>query len=313
MLQNCVAIAQDVPRVSVKKVFLKERPGDTGQYLTAFFRRHHVECITYRHISTVKESLARTSGKLDVLISVYNEDRMDSELLSRFAHKINFHPSPLPRYGGLSPESWAILAGESVHGTTWHAMAPDLDTGDILSQQLFTLDPAWTAFDLALECTRTGCRLFKPLLIDLTQDKLNYRPQDPRERSYFTRKLLPFGGRFPFRVGYEVAETLRRATAYFPMPNPFCTPTVTIGSTVIGLVRFSVHAGGGVAPPGTIIAADGDSVSFAMAGGVLKLNLVLLPGAKCVRSTDPAALALLRVGCRAEVEDKTYGTMGLNP
>lgn len=312
MLQSCVAIAEEVPGVSVKKVYLKEMPCDTGRYLTAFFAKHHVECITYQRISTVKESMAGTSAKLELLISVYNEDRLDSELLSRFTHRINFHPSPLPRYGGLSPESWAILAGESAHGATWHAMAPELDTGDILSQQLFTLDPAWTAYDVALECTRTGCRLFKPLLIDLTQDKLTYRPQDPDERSYFTRKLLPFGGRFPFRVGYDVAERLRRATAYFPMPNPFCTPTVTIGNTVIGLVRFSVHAEADVALPGTIIAADEESVSFAMAGGVLKVNLVLLPGNKCVRSTDPAARALLKVGCRAAVEDKTYDAMGLS-
>jgi methionyl-tRNA formyltransferase len=312
MLQNCVAIAEEVPGVSVKKVFLKKRPGDTGRYLTEYFKKHHVECITYQHISTVKESLVRTSGKLDLLISAYNEDRLDSELLSRFTRKFNFHPSPLPRYGGLSPESWAILAGESVHGATWHVMAPELDIGDIVSQQLFTLDPSWTAYDVALECTRTGCRQFKPLLIDLTQDKLTCRSQDPHERSYFTRKLLPFGGRFPFQVGYETAERLRRATAYFPMSNPFCTPTVTIGDITIGLVRFSVHVEADVALPGTIIATDEDSVTFAMAGGVLKVNLVLVPGGKCVRSTDPAALALLKVGSRAAVEDKTYDAMGLS-
>jgi methionyl-tRNA formyltransferase len=252
------------------------------------------------------------SGDLNLLISAYNEDLLDSELLSRFTCKINFHPSPLPRYGGLSPESWAILAGESVHGATWHMMAQDLDIGDIVSQQLFTLDSSWTAYDVALECTRTGCRLLKPILIDLTHDKLAYRPQDPHERSYFTRKLMPFGGRFPFKVGYEIAERLRRATAYFPMPNPFCTPTVAVGNTTVGLVRFSVHAEAEVALPGTIIAANEDSVSFAMSGGVLKVNLLLLPGGKCVRSTNPAALALLKVGSRAAVDDNTYDAMGLS-
>jgi methionyl-tRNA formyltransferase len=312
MLQSCVAIAEEVPGVSVRKVFLKERPGDTGRYLSAFFGRHHVECVTYQHFSTVKEALAGMSENLDLLISVYNEDRVDEELLSRFKHKINFHPSPLPRYGGLSPESWAILAGESVHGATWHEMVPELDTGDIVSQELFTLDPGWTACDVALECTRTGCRLFKPLLIDLAHDKLTYRPQNLADRSYFGRRLLPFGGRFPFRAGYEAADRLRRATAYFPIPNPFCTPTVIMGDVVIGLIRFSVHREVDVALPGTVISINEDGVGFAMAGGILNVNLLLLPGGKCVRSTDPAALALLTLGRRAVVEDEIYDAMGLS-
>ncbi len=312
MLQNCVAVAEEVQGVSVKKVFLRQRPGDTGRNLAAFFAKHHVECITYEHVSTVKESLARTSEKLELLISVYNEDRLDSELLSRFTHKINFHPSPLPRYGGLAPESWAILAGESLHGVTWHVMAPELDAGDILSQQVFRLDPACTAYDVALESITRGCRLFKPLLIDLTHDKLIYRPQDLTERSYFSRKALPFGGRFPFRVGYEVAERFRRATAYFPMPNSFCTPSVSINNTTIGLVKFSVHPEASSAAPGTIIAADEAGVRLAMVGGVLNVNLVLLPGGRCVRSTHTASLALLKVGCRAAVEDNAYNAMGLS-
>jgi methionyl-tRNA formyltransferase len=312
MLQHCVAIAKDVAGVSVKEVFLKEKPTDPGRYLTTFFRKHDVECITYREIATVKAFLSRMPGKRDLLISVYNEDWVDSELLSCFIHKLNFHPSPLPRYGGLSPESWAILAGERVHGATWHVIAPKLDTGDIVSQKLFALDSSWTAYDVALECTRTGCRLFKPLLSDLAQNKLTCYPQDSGKSTYFTRKMVPFGGRFPFLAGYEAAERLRRATAYFPMPNPFCIPTINIGTTTIGLVRFSVRAGREVASPGTVIAVHDDGVSFAMVGGTMKVDLALLPGGRCARPTDSVVRGLLGVGCCAAIDDREYDAMGLS-
>jgi hypothetical protein len=45
----------------------------------------------------------------------------------------NFHDGPLPHYAGLNTPAWAILAGETNHGVTWHALSDGIDEGDILA------------------------------------------------------------------------------------------------------------------------------------------------------------------------------------
>jgi methionyl-tRNA formyltransferase len=47
---------------------------------------------------------------------------------------INLHPALLPRHRGPVPLSWALRAGDSVFGVTWHRMDAELDTGGILAQ-----------------------------------------------------------------------------------------------------------------------------------------------------------------------------------
>ena len=43
----------------------------------------------------------------------------------------NFHDGPLPHYAGLNTPAWAILAGETRYGVTWHALTEGIDEGDI--------------------------------------------------------------------------------------------------------------------------------------------------------------------------------------
>ena len=52
---------------------------------------------------------------------------------------VNGHPSLLPRYRGPSPVSWAIRNGDEEIGFTFHYMAAELDTGNILAQERITL------------------------------------------------------------------------------------------------------------------------------------------------------------------------------
>ena len=53
---------------------------------------------------------------------------------------INGHPSLLPRFRGPSPVSWAIRAGESEIGWTFHRMDAEFDTGPILAQDTFPIE-----------------------------------------------------------------------------------------------------------------------------------------------------------------------------
>jgi len=74
---------------------------------------------------------------------------------------INIHPGLLPRYRGPTPTAWAILNGENRFGITIHLMDADIDTGDILFQQEYDIDPDETGYQLHLRAMRLGAELLK--------------------------------------------------------------------------------------------------------------------------------------------------------
>jgi methionyl-tRNA formyltransferase len=47
---------------------------------------------------------------------------------------INMHPALLPRHRGPIPLAWALRAGDTEWGATWHRMDAELDTGNVLVQ-----------------------------------------------------------------------------------------------------------------------------------------------------------------------------------
>lgn len=54
---------------------------------------------------------------------------------------INLHPSLLPKYRGASPIQSAILAGETVTGTSIYRMIAAMDAGPVIAQKSLNIDP----------------------------------------------------------------------------------------------------------------------------------------------------------------------------
>ncbi|MEA2019819.1 MAG: formyltransferase family protein [Campylobacterota bacterium] len=52
----------------------------------------------------------------------------------------NFHPSPLPAYCGVNPVNWGIYNRELEWGSTWHRLTDKLDRGEIIHQDIFSID-----------------------------------------------------------------------------------------------------------------------------------------------------------------------------
>lgn len=85
--------------------------------------------------------------------SSLNSMKLDLALVSCFPHRItgellnipkngflNLHPSLLPDFRGPSPQFWIFQKGaQDKAGVTVHVMDEDLDTGDIICQQLVNL------------------------------------------------------------------------------------------------------------------------------------------------------------------------------
>lgn len=115
-------------------------------------RRMGVQCRKVRSSAQILAFLKRDfSGKnkqLDVLISSQSIILKPNVLeFARFG-SINRHSGLLPSYGGLWPVVHALIRGESILGTTVHAMIPDVDKGQVINQGNFAVDPGQTVFEI---------------------------------------------------------------------------------------------------------------------------------------------------------------------
>ena len=80
----------------------------------------------------------------DIVLSLQNNRIIGEKWLNFFDHKlgiVNVHYAPLPKYGGYWPEMWAIWNQEKQFAVTLHYVEKGLDTGPIIDQRWFDIDP----------------------------------------------------------------------------------------------------------------------------------------------------------------------------
>jgi methionyl-tRNA formyltransferase len=97
---------------------------------------------------------------------------------------INTHSSLLPKHRGPNPYAAAILAGDTESGVTFHIMDAGIDTGDILEQHAFPIEPRDTSLTIyTTSCDLAGRRV-AALMDRVEREGLHGRPQDNAAASY---------------------------------------------------------------------------------------------------------------------------------
>lgn len=102
--------------------------------------KYNIEFVKDKNINSerIKEELVKI--KPDLIIAVHLRKILRKEIFSLAAKgAINVHPSLLPKYRGLSPQHQAILHGDDESGVTVHYIDAEVDTGDIIAQEKFTI------------------------------------------------------------------------------------------------------------------------------------------------------------------------------
>ncbi|MEQ9399188.1 MAG: LLM class flavin-dependent oxidoreductase [Longimicrobiales bacterium] len=206
---------------------------------------------------------------------------------------VNFHDGPLPRYAGLNAPVWALMAGESEYGITWHEITPGVDEGDILRQERFQVADDETALSLNTRCMVAALDSFPQLVADLATGTVTRTPQDLSVRSYFGRHDRPDAAcLIDWTEPATRVDAFVRALTFGPYLNPVGVPkSVVAGSggepfVVTGAV---VVDHGREAAAGTVVAVNEDGVVVAAGEG-----FVALTGARTLdgEELDPPALAV---------------------
>ena len=91
---------------------------------------------------------------------------------------VNVHPSLLPKYRGASPVPAAILAGDDVTGVTIMLMDAGMDSGPILAQSPYSIDPEDSAGTLSDKLSAFGAALLGETLPRWLRGDITPQPQD---------------------------------------------------------------------------------------------------------------------------------------
>lgn len=213
-------------------------------------------------------------GEFDWLFSIANLSLIPDEILARATRgAINFHDGPLPRHAGLNAPVWALLAGDTEFGVTWHMLEGGIDEGDIVEQRLFEIAEGETAFSLNAKCYAAAMESFGPLIAQLEAGEPARRPQDLSQRSYHARDDRPVAmGRVDFQLPSETLCAQIRALDFGGYWNPLTCAKISTGDTV--LLIGEAEPADATGAPGTVISAHCDGLVVATGDGAIRLGKV---------------------------------------
>lgn len=133
---------------------------------------------------------------------------------------INIHVSLLPRWRGAAPIEHALLAGDVNTGISIINISPELDAGDILMQESFSIDNNMYSDDLTSSLTNLGKKKMIKVLPLLFESKIIAKKQDENKVTY-ANKFSSKDRKINFNNSIE--EVYNHIRAHGPKPGSWFT------------------------------------------------------------------------------------------
>jgi methionyl-tRNA formyltransferase len=170
----------------------------------------------------------------DIVLSLQNNMIFGDEWLKITRDRlgiVNIHYAPLPKYGGYWPEMWAIWNGETKFAVTMHYVEKGLDTGPIIAQKWFDIEPLENRHSLYKKSTKFCQQMLLENLDRLLLGRVECAAQVKSERSYFS-KSLPNDGFLDLNWDAETQSRFLRAISFPGFPGP----KIRIGSQTLTIL-----------------------------------------------------------------------------
>lgn len=198
---------------------------------------------------------------------------------------INVHGSLLPEWRGAAPIQRSLEAGDKETGITIMQMDKGLDTGDMILKANCDITSTDTSSSLYDKLAEVGPQALIDTLELMAKGDYPRVKQDNDLASY-AEKLDKAEAELNWQLSADVLD--RKIRAYIPWPVAQITFQETSDAQPqrIRIWQASPQAYQGSATPGTIIAADKTGISVATAEGVLKIEMLQLPGKKALPAAD---------------------------
>lgn len=185
---------------------------------------------------------------------------------------VNVHFSLLPRWRGVAPVAWSILAGDARTGVSTMRMDVGVDTGPLLLDRIVPIGPSDTCGALTERLGEVGAPLLVETIERLVAGTLAPRAQDDAGAT-IARALTKEDGRLDWTR--SAVELARRVRALDPWPGTF---TTFRGEPLKILCATSRE---GAARPGELV-LGGEFPACGTGAGLLLLEEVQAAGKKRV-------------------------------
>lgn len=226
-----------------------------------------------------KDLAERLTGKAyDWLFSIANLSLLPAPVWqAATSGAANFHDGPLPRYAGLNAPAWALLAGETRFGITWHAMSDAVDEGDIYVQSAFDVDEYETVLTLNTKCFEAGIASFGELIGLIESGELVGQVQDLSQRTYCARHDRPeAAATLDFTATSAEVDRLVRALSFGPgYVNPLALPKIKTENGVYFVSELEKTEAITHDPPGTVSTSDDDGAVIATTDGAVRIKALV--------------------------------------
>lgn len=208
--------------------------------------------------------------KPDILVCFAYGHIFGPKFMSLFRYGgMNLHPSLLPRYRGCTPVNAAILNMDGETAVTVQKVAQGMDEGNILAQEIISLNGTETAGSLLDYSAVHGAGLLTGLLADLARTGTlpDGRPQegDPSYTAVITKE----NGRIDWT--HTATEIDAQIRAYTPEPGCWTTEN----GVPLRILVAAPADGAADAAPGTVVSFDKkQGILVATGSGLLAVKML---------------------------------------
>lgn len=261
-----------------------DRPAGRGRHLTAspvkeLANAHSLPVMQPEKFNAEAQTQLATLAP-DVIVVVAYGLLIPKSVLGIPKHGcVNVHFSLLPRWRGAAPIQYALLSGDEVTGVTVMQLDEGLDTGPVLSQEQYPVDPDENGQMLHDRLAKAGAGLLIKTLGSMEQNALQPRAQNSEQATH-APKIKKSQGLIDWKQ--PAAMVSNQVRAFNPWPVAF---TYFAGKRLRIWEAELVNDAADVAP-GMVMEVDKQGINVATGDKVLRILSLQAPGGRVLSAQE---------------------------
>ncbi len=189
----------------------------SSPHIKTWAEMNHISTYQPESLKELPEDSPLHCEVFDVFIVASYGKMIPEEILNLPRHGVlNVHPSLLPKYRGPSPIESVLLSGDMTTGVSIMKLDPGMDTGPILTQAAFIINPNTTVGAMEVECGQLGGELLVQALPHYLEGTLIPKEQD-HDQATICKKITKELGEITLTT--NASEVQRKFRALTPWPS----------------------------------------------------------------------------------------------